>query len=143
MNKQRINNKQQGFTLIELVVVIVVLGILASTALPRFTSITDDARAAVADGIAGAILSSAVIQFAANSGSAVSFTTIWSNVDCDVGSDVMTLTVAGNTQNPITCGGASGAAVCGAAAAADLITVTVGGITATRTPSIPANLCAG
>lgn len=62
--------KQKGFTLIELVVVIVILGILAATALPRFVNLTGDAEAAAAAGVAGAIGSSASIQFAANAASA-------------------------------------------------------------------------
>lgn len=41
---------QKGFTIIELVVVILLLGILTATALPRFMDVTDEAHAAVIDG---------------------------------------------------------------------------------------------
>ncbi|WP_440871840.1 type II secretion system protein [Vibrio diabolicus] len=47
--------RQGGFTLIELVVVIVILGILAVTAAPRFLNLQDDARNATLDGLAGSI----------------------------------------------------------------------------------------
>jgi MSHA pilin protein MshA len=50
--------RQQGFTLIELIVVIVILGVLAATAVPKFVDLQSDARAAVMKGV-GASMNSA------------------------------------------------------------------------------------
>lgn len=47
--------KQAGFTLIELVVVIVILGILAATAAPKFIDLTGDAKTSVIEGVKGAL----------------------------------------------------------------------------------------
>lgn len=46
---------QKGFTIIELVVVILLLGILTATALPRFMDITDEAHGAVVDAVEGSL----------------------------------------------------------------------------------------
>jgi MSHA pilin protein MshB len=46
---------QAGFTIIELIVVILLLGILTATALPRFLDVTDEAHAAVVDAVRGGL----------------------------------------------------------------------------------------
>jgi len=48
-------NRQTGFTLIELIVVILILSILAATALPRFIDVTGDAHTAAVSGAAGGL----------------------------------------------------------------------------------------
>jgi MSHA pilin protein MshA len=55
--------RQGGFTLIELVVVIVILGILAVTAAPRFLNLQSDARASALEGLKGAIDGAAGIVY--------------------------------------------------------------------------------
>jgi MSHA pilin protein MshA len=55
--------RNAGFTLIELVIVIIVLGILAATAVPKFINLQDDAKVAAMKGLEGALHSGANIVY--------------------------------------------------------------------------------
>ena len=75
--------KQKGFTIIELVVVIVILGILAAVAFPKFQDLSGDAKQAVVNGAKAALVSAAVISYSKNQGTKQTLATIQGQVSAD------------------------------------------------------------
>lgn len=76
---------QAGFTMIELIVVIVILGVLAAVAMPKFVDVSSDAKAAALQGVVGAATSAMNVNYGsrkvkATYGSAVANCTDVSNV---------------------------------------------------------------
>jgi len=106
---------QAGFTLIELVVVIVILGILAAIAVPQFVDLSGQARQSVAASACGALQSSAVLLFASTRGPNPSQSIV---------------------NNVLVSGGTFGGSGCGART----FTPT-GGTAINCTPAIPAGFC--
>ena len=81
--RDRIHNNK-GFTLIELVMVIVILGILAAVAIPRFVDLQGSARTSVANGLTGAMAGQITMlhaQSLINSNSAYDATSVVNSID--------------------------------------------------------------
>jgi len=126
--------RNQGFTMIELIVVIVILGVLAATALPKFIDLNSDAKAAALKGVAGAAASAMTINY---SGCAVAqhSATAGKCVKVDDCSDLGSIMQGGLPTGYTVADGALGTGNAGSngVEATCTITQTISGATATAT----------
>ena len=131
---------QQGFTLVELVVVIAILGLLASIAVPKFINLTSDAGTSAAAGVASALISGSSINYSVSLAKGVTSAAVVRINGATACSALATTLMTGFDSTSFTITGTSGA---GCATAGTTFTCSISSTQSGSTQTTATLLCTG